>query len=159
MMTQNLILALGSNLDDKKANLRKALELLQKKFTLVEPSRIYESDAVENENQPRFYNQVVHFQILDKTTPLKILEICLSVEKEMGRVRLKEKGPRIIDIDIIFIDEQIIEKQDLQVPHPKWKDRSFVVKPLMELAYWRKIKKNFPMPTKIQFQIDAFPLK
>ncbi len=161
MASQNLILALGSNLNDRKANLRKAQELLQKKFTIIEPSRTYESKAVDVTDQPPFLNQVIHFHVPDKISPIRILNYCLSVEKEMGRVRAKEKakGPRIIDIDLLFLDEQIIQTAALQVPHPRWKDRSFVVKPLKELAIWKKLRRNFPLPAVIKFQIDAFPLK
>lgn len=159
MATQNLILALGSNLEDRKANLRKAQELLQTKFTLVEQSKIYQSKAIELEEQPAFLNQVIHFQVEEDYSPARILNICLTIEKEMGRVRLKDKGPRIIDIDIIFLDDQIIQTPGLQIPHPRWKDRSFVVKPLKELAVWKKIRRNFPLPAKIEFQIDAFLLK
>ncbi len=160
MAIQNLILALGSNLGDRKANIRKAQELLQAKFTFVEPSRIYESKAVEVVDQPAFLNQVIHLHA-PEMTPMRILNYCLSVEKEMGRTRAKEndKGPRIIDIDILFLDEQIIQTPALQIPHPRWKDRSFVVKPLKELAIWKKLRRNFPLPAKIEFQTDAFPLK
>ena len=158
-MIQNLILATGSNLNDRKANLLKALELLQNKFALVEQSKIYESKAVDFEEQPSFLNQILHFSVPEKVTPTALLEFCWQVEKEMGRVRGANKGPRVIDIDIIFLDEQIVQTHRVQIPHPRWKDRSFVVKPLMELAIWKRLRRNFPLPSKIQFQIDAFPLK
>ncbi len=159
MVTQNLILATGSNLENRKANLKKALELLQKKFTLVEQSRIYESKPVDFLEQPDFLNQVLHFSVPEKATPNALLDFCLEIEKEMGRERGNGKGPRIIDIDILFIDEQIVQTPKIQIPHPRWKDRSFVVKPLMELTIWKRLRRNFPLPSKIKFQIDAFPLK
>lgn len=156
---QNLILATGSNLNDKKANLLKALELLQNKFTLVEQSKIYQSKAVDVKEQPDFFNQVLHFAVAEKVSPSSILEYCMQVEKEMGRTRGEMKGPRIIDIDILFLDDQIVQTPKVQIPHPRWKDRSFVVKPLKELAIWKRLKRNFPLPANIEFQIDAFPLK
>ena len=159
MANLNLIIALGSNLGDRRANLRKAQELLQKKFDIIETSRIYESKAVDVEDQPDFYNQVIHFTTSDRYTPARLLSICLDIEVEMGRVRTGSKSARIIDIDILFLDEQIVQTQKIQIPHPRWKDRSFVVRPLMELAIWKKVRRNFPLPAKIEFQIDAFPLK
>lgn len=159
MAIQNLILALGSNLGEKKTNLKKAQELLQAKFDLVESSRVYQSKAVDFTDQPDFYNQVVHFTVPDKFTPSSILSSCLKIEVEMGRVRTNDKGPRLIDIDIIFLDEQIVQTPKIQIPHPHWKNRSFVVRPLMELAIWKRIRRNFPLPAKIEFQIEAFPLK
>jgi 2-amino-4-hydroxy-6-hydroxymethyldihydropteridine diphosphokinase len=159
MATQNLILATGSNLENKKANLAKAVELLQKKFILVEQSKIYESKPVDFLDQPDFLNQVIHFSVPEKFSPNALLEFCLQVEKDMGRVRGAGKGPRVIDIDIIFLDEQIVQTPKVQIPHPRWKERSFVVKPLMELAIWKRLRRNFPLPAKIEFQIDAFPLK
>ena len=159
MATQNLILATGSNLQDRKANLAKALELLQKNFSLVEQSCIYESKPVDFTDQPDFLNQVLHFSVPEKMPPHVLLDFCLQVEKEMGRIRNKDKGPRIIDIDILFLDEQIVQTPKIQIPHPRWKERSFVVKPLKELAIWKRLRRNFPLPAKIEFQIDAIPLK
>lgn len=159
MANFNLVLGIGSNLDDRKANLKKAMDLLQKRFTLVESSKIYESKAVDVVDQPDFYNKVAHFTVTDKLSPSQILSGCQIIEKEMGRVKKLEKGPRIIDIDIIFLDEQIIQTPKLQIPHPSWKERSFVVRPLMELAIWKKLRRNFPLPSEIEFQIDAFPIK
>jgi 2-amino-4-hydroxy-6-hydroxymethyldihydropteridine diphosphokinase len=159
MATLNLVLGLGSNLDDRKANLKKAMELLEKKFTHVESSRIYESKAVDVVDQPDFYNKVAHFSVSDKYSPVQLMSACHIIEAEMGRVKNLEKGPRIIDIDVLFLDEQIIQTPNVQIPHPRWKERSFVVRPLMELAIWKKLRRNFPIPSKIEFQIDAFPLK
>ena len=159
MANHNLVLSIGSNLENKKANLKRACEILERTFTLVESSKIYESKAVDFPDQPDFCNQMIHFQAPERYSPMQLLAVCMSAEKEMGRVKSIEKGPRIIDIDIIFLDEQIIQIPRLQIPHPRWKDRSFVVKPLKELAIWKKIRRNFPLPSKIEFQIDAFPIK
>ena len=137
----SLVLALGSNLGDRKNYLSQALEKLQESFSLIHQSRVYESIPIEYENQPDFLNQVVEFES-PQIDPHQTLKVILAVEAQLGRHRLIPKGPRVIDIDIIFFDFQIINSPHLSVPHPQWSRRSFVFLPLQELPFWMKLQQN-----------------
>lgn len=150
----SLILATGSNLGDKKQNLNLALKELSKNFKFIAASEIYVSPAVEYFDQPDFYNQVLEFEI-PKLSPSKTMELVLNIEQGLGRRRDIPKGPRIIDIDIIFWDLQTIREENLIVPHPSWPERSFVVKPLQQLPYFQIIKKHFAIPSDFDDQIKT----
>ncbi len=136
---QTFFIATGSNLGNKKANLFLALTQLQLHFQLVAQSRIYESPAVDYLNQPDFYNQVLEFE-LPLSSPEEAMALLLKIEKEMGRNRIIPKGPRLIDLDILFWGELQISNQMLQIPHPRLFERSFVVYPLSELPGFSKLK-------------------
>jgi len=138
----SLILATGTNLGDKIKNLQIAKKKLSQRFTFIAESRIYESKAVDFTAQPDFFNQVLEFQSTN-LSPEKILKICQDIENEMGRIKLIDKGPRIIDIDISFIDLQKIETKKITVPHPRLFTRSFVIEPLKELPYFQILKNHF----------------
>jgi 2-amino-4-hydroxy-6-hydroxymethyldihydropteridine diphosphokinase len=150
-----LIIATGSNLADPIHNLQQAQVLLMKRFTLVAASRVYRSLAVDYENQPDFLNQVLQFR-LPPLLPVEVMHILLALEKEMGRERNIRFGPRIIDLDIIFWSNEKIQSEHLVIPHPRWAERSFVVRPLQELPFFEEIKKWFTIPE--SFKIEAFPL-
>jgi len=147
----NLIIATGSNLNDRFKNLNMACEKLTKYFSLIQKSSIYESKAVDFENQPDFLNQVLEFEIPPQS-PREVLKTCLEIEKSMGRHRDIPKGPRIIDIDIIFFSDIELKDKSLFIPHPSWKDRAFVVKPLIEMGH-SKIQETY-LET-LQFQTHA----
>ena len=132
----SLIIATGTNLGDKLNNLHKALHFLQKHFILIKKSQIYCSEAVDYLDQPDFFNQVLEFEIPSQLSPLEILKICSQIEKEMGRKRDIPKGPRVIDIDILFFQLESFHSQNLQIPHPRLFERSFVVRPLIELSFF-----------------------
>jgi 2-amino-4-hydroxy-6-hydroxymethyldihydropteridine diphosphokinase len=144
-MTNVLVIALGSNLGDKKNNLENAIELIGRHFIINAKSRIYHSPAIEYTDQPDFYNQVIECE-LPQTSAESVLNKLLSIEQTMGRVRNISKGPRIIDIDIIFFGKEVHNRPELIVPHPAWKERSFVVYPLQELPCFQSIKKCFIIP-------------
>lgn len=148
----SLILATGSNLGDSKKNLFKARRKLQEKFKLIEASPIYSSKAVDYKDQPSFFNQVLEFK-LPNISPQEVLRICLEIETKMGRIRNIDKGPRIIDIDIIFFGIRFLNTQGLTIPHPAWRNRSFVVRPLAHLPFSQKIKPEFFQQS---FETDAF---
>jgi 2-amino-4-hydroxy-6-hydroxymethyldihydropteridine diphosphokinase len=152
----SLILATGSNLLDKKTNLDNALRILKTKFSFIAASRVYTSEAVEYLNQPEFYNQVLEFEI-PKISAQDTLQIINKIELELGRKRDIPKGPRIIDIDIIFWNLDEINSSNLTIPHPAWKQRSFVSLPLQELPYCKNIVKKYIIPN--SFSNSAFPLK
>jgi len=138
----SLILATGTNLGDKIKNLQTAKEKLSQHFEFIAESRIYESTAVDYTDQPDFFNQVLEFQSTN-LTPEEILLTCQNIENEMGRIHLLEKGPRIIDIDVSFIDLQKVATKKITVPHPRLFARSFVINPLKELPYFQILKNHF----------------
>jgi 2-amino-4-hydroxy-6-hydroxymethyldihydropteridine diphosphokinase len=126
-------LGLGSNLGDRSENLRRAVELLAARdgVTVVRTSNVYESDPV-GPPQPDFLNAVAE---IDTTLSARgLLDACLGVEAELGRVRQERWGPRIIDIDLLVFGDEHIDEPDLTVPHPRMHERPFVLVPLAELA-------------------------
>ncbi|MDH5580640.1 MAG: 2-amino-4-hydroxy-6-hydroxymethyldihydropteridine diphosphokinase [Bdellovibrionales bacterium] len=132
-----LIIALGSNIGERRANMQKAKEYLSVHFTLIKESKIIESEPVDYLSQPCFLNQVIEFET--KTVEAeKILSITQSIEDKMGREKVIDKGPRNIDIDIIFFGDKIINTEKLIIPHPSWESRSFVKDPLKELPFYQK---------------------
>lgn len=152
----SLIIATGSNLGDSIQNLALARKLLSQHFSLIAASRIYQSAAVDYEAQPDFFNQVLEFVLPRHKTAEEVMSLLLEIEKEMGRTRLIPRGPRSIDIDIIFWGLETVNTDHLTVPHPRWQDRSFVVRPLAELPFFQTIQKCFTIPT--SFNVDATPL-
>lgn len=150
-----LIIATGSNLGNSKELLLKAKEQLSSVLEFVAESRIYVSKAQDYEAQPDFYNQVLEFKTPHKL-PQDVIRELLEIEKSMGRERQVWRGPRTIDIDILFWDLEKISTPELTVPHPRWQERSFVVKPLAELPYFQTIKNCFTIPT--VFPITANPI-
>ncbi len=127
-----IYLSLGSNLDDREANLKKALELLAPHVVLHQISSIYETEPVGYSNQPWFLNLVC----CGKTTldPSELLSFAKEIESKMGRVSSFPNAPRQIDIDLLFYDDQIIEAENLAIPHPRIGERGFVLVPLAEIA-------------------------
>jgi 2-amino-4-hydroxy-6-hydroxymethyldihydropteridine diphosphokinase len=126
-------LSLGSNLDDREANLRRAIELLASpEIRVKRTSSLYETEPQDLPHQPWFLNLVV--EIETSLFPLQLLARIQRIEKELGRQRIVPKGPRTIDIDILLFGNFAIESAKLQVPHPRMQDRRFVLEPLAELV-------------------------
>ena len=151
----SLIIATGSNIGDSLQILIEAREKLSEHFVLIAQSRIYTSPAVEYLDQPDFFNQVLEFEKPD-LDPILVMAKLLIIEQEFGRNRDIPKGPRTLDLDIIFWDLDKISNDSLIVPHPRWMERSFVVKPLQELPFFQRIEKCFTIPR--SFHADAFPI-
>lgn len=151
----SLIIATGSNLGDSKNNLKIALEELKKNFDFISESRIYYSKAVDYTKQPDFFNQVLEFK-LPSLTPDDVMTKLLEIEKKLGRTRDISRGPRTIDIDILFWGTDSIQTNIVTIPHPRWNERSFVVLPLRELPFFQTIEKCFTIPT--TFNVEAFPI-
>lgn len=125
-------IALGTNLGDRMGYLQAAIDSLQPKVSLLRASRVYETAPWGILDQPDFLNQV----ILTETdlSPEELLAYVKQVEKEIGRQSRVRYGPREIDIDILFYDEQVVDLPQLQIPHPRLHERSFVLVPLADLA-------------------------
>ena len=125
-------LCLGSNQGNRKENLCHALALLSAKANLEEMSSVYETEPVGYKEQPLFLNLVC--RITTDLPPDELLSFIKDIETEMGRIPSFPDAPRIIDIDILFYDNTIMETQNLTIPHPRLKDRAFVLIPLTEIA-------------------------
>jgi 2-amino-4-hydroxy-6-hydroxymethyldihydropteridine diphosphokinase len=126
-------LGLGSNIGDREAHLRKAVEALQARdLRLRRVSGIYETEPVGLREQRWFLNQVAEFET--ELHPLQLLRRTAQVETRLGRKRVVVNGPRTIDIDILLYGNAIVKKPDLEVPHPRYRDRRFVLEPLAELS-------------------------
>jgi 2-amino-4-hydroxy-6-hydroxymethyldihydropteridine diphosphokinase len=151
----SLIIATGSNIGDRLEHLQQAKLELSKYFELIAASRIYQSSAVDYEAQPDFFNQVLEFKI-PSSTPQKVMEKLLEIERSLGRTRDILRGPRTVDLDIIFWGLETHHTKLLTVPHPRWLDRSFVVRPLQELPFFKTIEKCFTIPE--SFKVEAFPV-
>lgn len=152
----SLIIGLGSNLGDLQFNLLRARTILKTHFQIIAESRIYLSKAQDYEVQPDFLNQVLEFKIPDNYTPDDVMKKLLFIEENMGRKRDIKYGPRNIDLDLLFWDFLERNSKELILPHPRWIERSFVVKPLSELPFYSRLEKKFQIPKK--FVIDATPL-
>jgi 2-amino-4-hydroxy-6-hydroxymethyldihydropteridine diphosphokinase len=128
-----IFLLLGTNLGNRQENLAKAKELLTKKAgEILSESSIYLTKAWGNTAQPDFLNQV--FKIKTSLAPEKLLEKILAIELEMGRLRTEKWGSRLIDIDILFYNDLVIQSSKLIVPHPALHKRRFTLIPLAEIA-------------------------
>jgi 2-amino-4-hydroxy-6-hydroxymethyldihydropteridine diphosphokinase len=149
MISNSLFIALGSNLGNRLGNLQNALVYLEKKLNRISSSSIYESPAVDYLNQPDFYNQVIEFSIPSMSASETMLYL-LDIEKEMGRNRLIPKGPRLIDLDILFWGLEKINTEIIQTPHPRLFERSFVVIPLSELPGFHILKNYYSFATEFQ---------
>ena len=123
------LLSLGSNLGDRRAHLLQAVDTLP---DVVAVSPVYETDPVGGPEQGSFLNIVVQ---LDTTlTPQELLGLCHRIEANAERVREERWGPRTLDLDIIWIDGVEMASDRLTIPHPRWKERRFVLAPLRDLA-------------------------
>ena len=131
-MAEFVYLSLGSNLGDRYANLRAAIEQLGEAGAIRAVSSFYETEPVEFRDQPWFMNCVIALEPRD--SPEALLQRALAIEQEMGRVRMKEKGPRSIDIDILLFGDRVVEERGLKIPHPAMHQRRFVLEPLAEIA-------------------------
>jgi len=151
----SLILATGSNIGDKLKNLSIAQDLLSQNFQLIKASRVYTSEPVDYLEQPEFFNQVLEFK-LPLSGQLETFEIIKAIESQIGTEKTIFKGPRKIDIDIIFYGLEHFDHDKLTIPHLSWSKRSFVVKPLKELPFYDIIKNNFDVPC--VFESNAQPI-
>jgi 2-amino-4-hydroxy-6-hydroxymethyldihydropteridine diphosphokinase len=126
-------LALGSNLGNREEYLRAGMRgLARRRIDVVNCAAIYSTEPLEVLDQPWFLNTVIEA----KTTlsPDDLLTACLEIEKENDRIRDTEKGPRTLDIDVIFYGNVITRNSNLTIPHPSFSTRRFVLVPLAEIA-------------------------
>jgi 2-amino-4-hydroxy-6-hydroxymethyldihydropteridine diphosphokinase len=134
MTTNNeVFLLLGSNLGDRHQVLADALRLITEQAGVpVTVSAIYETEPWGVTDQPSFLNQVIH--ISTSLLPEELLRILLNIEHDLGRIRYERWGARVIDIDILYFGDTILDSARLTLPHPRLQDRRFVLAPLAEIA-------------------------
>jgi len=125
-------LSLGSNLGDRAANLREAVAQMEVAGRLLAASALYETQPVGVTDQPWFLNCVA--AIATDKSPRELLELALRVEATMGRLRVRDKGARNIDIDLVLFGDCVIDEPGLKIPHPAMHLRRFVLEPLVEIA-------------------------
>jgi len=129
LRTRRAFLGLGSNLGERRAYLQGAIDAIP---DLVRVSSLYETDPIGGPEQGAFLNCVVEMDTA--LTPRDLLELCRTLETEAERVRIERWGPRTLDVDVLYVDGETVNEPDLIVPHPRWRDRAFVMIPLGELA-------------------------
>ena len=128
---KTVVVALGSNLGDRALNLRRAVHALNDVMTIVRISPIFETKPVDAP-PPDFLNMAVLGWT--RREPLELLRSLLSIETRLGRVRRGRNAPRIIDIDLIAYDTQRMNTRELTLPHPRAKERAFVIEPLRAIG-------------------------
>jgi 2-amino-4-hydroxy-6-hydroxymethyldihydropteridine diphosphokinase len=128
----SVAIALGSNLGDRESHLTYAVRRLREVFTDIKVSRWRETAPVGVAPQPQFLNGAV----VGRTTltPREVLDLLLAIERERGRTRPFEGAPRTLDLDLILYGQEVIDDPGLRVPHPRFRERLFVLEPLAEIA-------------------------
>lgn len=129
-----ILLGLGSNLGDREQNIYQAVDEISHEAGLLQDfSSLYETEPRYFEEQPDFFNMVI--KINSKLTPGQLMSTCLKIEKDLGRQRSKyQNRAREIDIDMLFYDDKILDTKELKLPHPRFSERLFVLKPLNEIV-------------------------
>ncbi len=126
-------LSLGSNQGDRKKNIARALFLLKEEGVEIRRvSSLYETEPVDIPSQTWFYNSIAEVQA--SLEPDSLLTLIKSIEQKMGREVGARKEPRIIDIDIIMAEDEVIHTEDLEIPHPRMEKRNFVLAPFAEIS-------------------------
>lgn len=131
MRLKQIFLALGSNLGNRLQNLQQAIFSLPPEVLPLRASQVYETPPWGIEDQPRFLNMAI--EAATALPPLELLNYLKNREKQMGRRESVRYGPRLIDMDILFYEDQIFNEEQLQIPHPRLHERSFVLLPLHDL--------------------------
>ena len=126
-----VFLALGSNVGNKKENIKRAVSALEKKVKKIQIAKLYETKPMYFENQDMFINTVIKGQT--QLSPTELLAFVKLLESDLGRQKRFTNGPREIDIDILFYDNLIYQTTKLQIPHPRMAERNFVLQPLVDL--------------------------
>ena len=131
-MTGEILILLGSNLGDRIRNISTACDLISRQIgPIITKSSYYNTTAWGNTDQPDFINQVI--EIESGSSPNSLLESCLEIEKSLGRVRNRKWESRVIDIDILFYSNLVVQTKTLTIPHPEIQKRRFTLIPLKEI--------------------------
>lgn len=155
-----VFIGLGSNIGDRKQNIERAIKLLEKRMRLLKVSSLYETEPMYMQEQPMFLNCVAKFET--DLTPQSLLKFLQSIEEKLGRQRTTKYGPRTIDLDILFYDDQVLDLPgSLRIPHPMIPERKFVLIPLEEVdpAFVHPIYHKTVNDLLIQIRSDVFVRK
>jgi len=125
-------LGIGSNIGNRKKNIRKSINLIKNKCKIIKISSIYKTEPIGYKNQNWFINCVI--KIETKLTPEELLIFLKNTELKLKRIKKIKNGPRTIDLDILFYKNSIINKYNLIIPHPRAHERLFVLTPLKEIS-------------------------
>ncbi|CUH96071.1 hypothetical protein P22_2159 [Propionispora sp. 2/2-37] len=153
-----IFLGLGSNLGDREQNMITATRRLDDHPQIIvqKVSSLYETEPVGFTEQPAFLNAVV--SITTGLDPIALLAVCLSIEQQLGRIRAERWGPRTIDIDILLYNEFTVKDSVLELPHPRMKERNFVLIPLEEIAGTEPLYQGKTVRTLIEENTDDSPV-
>lgn len=133
MLGKIVYLGLGSNVGEREQNLQSAVERLQsRELRITRLSSVYETEPQGMRNQRWFLNLVAEAET--DLFPRQLLGRIVKIERELGRRRMIENGPRTIDIDILFFGNSVVQTSELTIPHPRFAERRFVLEPMVELA-------------------------
>lgn len=159
-----IYLITGGNIDNRKQSLDQAALLISAQIgKIIRKSKIYETDPWGITEQNSFYNQVLIVE--SNYSAEEVMQKILGIEEEMGRVRTIKNAARIIDIDILFFNDEIINKRNLVVPHPLINNRLFVLIPLNELApdlihpVFKKSIKDLLVRCEDKLKVSPLPFK
>ena len=127
-------IGIGSNLGTPEENCTKAIKKISstKDIKIISKSSFYQTAPIGNIEQNWFINSAI--KIDTQLTPRELLSALLSIESEMGRIRKEKWGPRLIDLDLLFYDNLILNQKGITLPHPEIQKRKFVLIPLHEIA-------------------------
>ena len=138
----------GGNIGDRMKNLETSEKMIEEQIGhVIQTSKIYETEAWGINDQPSFYNQVLIVETNFSSD--KVIKKILEIEEDMGRVRTIKNAARNIDIDILFFNDDIVNEENLTIPHPQMINRRFVLMPLNEIAS----AKNHPVYNKSVAQL------
>ncbi|GAB4072163.1 2-amino-4-hydroxy-6-hydroxymethyldihydropteridine diphosphokinase [Barrientosiimonas marina] len=130
----NSYIALGSNIEPRETYLQQAVSTLNNcpSLTVVKQSSVYETVPVGYTKQADFLNMVI--EVASSLSALELLDLCQTIEQELGRKRTVRFGPRTVDLDILMHNQENRETERLTLPHPRMLERAFVLVPLCEIA-------------------------
>jgi 2-amino-4-hydroxy-6-hydroxymethyldihydropteridine diphosphokinase len=131
-MKHSVYIALGTNLGNRLSNLRAAVRAMPPEIIVQAESHVYETPPWGYEDQPAFLNMVIKTET--DLEPEELLLYLKQLEAELGREQSFHWGPRLIDLDILFYDDLVLDSPPLVIPHPRLHERAFALVPLMDLA-------------------------
>lgn len=130
--SHHIYLGLGSNIADRDAHLAAALRALAALIVIERISSVYDTAPMHVTDQPRFHNLAL--AAATSRGPLELLRAVKAIERDLGRTAGPRYGPRVIDIDLLFYDQLVLQSDELTLPHPRLTERAFVLAPLAEIA-------------------------
>lgn len=127
-----VLIALGSNLGDRFQALQTAVEAMARHVYIEQISPVYETEPAYVLDQPKFLNCAC--RVATEKDPSQVLTLLQGIEQQLGRSKTQRYGPRLIDLDILFYDQLVLDQPDLRIPHPLLRERAFVLVPLGDIV-------------------------